>query len=254
MKTIAFFVTALFLLQTFTQATVLRGTVYDANLNALPKALVEINSTPRQTMVATRGEYYFNVTPGYYEITAVFENASTSADALVASEGEFRIDLVMIDVEIGVEELNETTASLSFPSALNETLTEEKTVATPPTQNEVLAFLAITALAIAAITATALLFTRFKKQAKIEARMKARKKARREVEEIVKEKQVVLTREQRELLEKIKGAGGSLTQKELRKQVDYSEAKVSLDLDVLESQGLIKRIKKGRGNIIVAKE
>lgn len=244
---IAIFTLAL-ILTTFAQAAVLYGTVYDARLNALPKALVEINTTPRQTMVATRGEYSFNVSPGYYKIKAVFENASTNTEALVASEGEFRIDLVMIDVDIGELNADET----SLPSTLNETLAEEKTQ--PPTQGETLAFFAIAALAAAALVATALFFTRFKKQTKIEAKTTARKKARREVARIVKEKRVALTREQRELLEKIKGAGSRLTQRELRKQVDYSEAKVSLDLDVLESQGLIKRIKKGRGNIIIAGE
>jgi len=227
----------------------LRGTVYDARLNALPKALVEINTTPRQTMVATRGEYSFNVTPGYYEIKAAFENATTNAEALVATEGEYRIDLVMIDIDLG--ELNADEPNL--PSALNETLAEEKTQPAP-TQGETLAFFALAAIAAVALVATAWLFTRFKKQTKIEAKTTARKKARREVAKIVKEKRVALTREQRELLEKIKGAGGRLTQRELRKQVDYSEAKVSLDLDVLESQGLIKRIKKGRGNIIIAGE
>ena len=248
-KLVAAFFT-LVLITTFARAAILRGTIYDARLNALPKAIVEINSTPRQTMVAIQGEYSFNVTPGYYEINALFENTSTTTNALITTEGDYRIDLVMIDVEIG--ELNPDEPSL--PNALNETLAEEKTQPTTPTQNEIIAFLAIATLATATLIATALFFTRFKKQAKIQAKKTARKKARREVEEIVKEKSVVLTREQRELLEKIKESGGRLTQKELRKQVDYSEAKVSLDLDVLESQGLIKKIKKGRGNIIIAVE
>ncbi len=246
-KIIAAFFT-LFLFSTFTQAAVLHGTVYDARLNAFPKVVVEINSTPRQTMVAPSGEYAFNVTLGYYEIKAVFENASTSAEALVATEGEYRIDLVMIDIEIG--ELNADDSS--FPNALNETLAEETTA--QPTQNETMAFFAIAAITAAALAATVWFFIRFKKQANIKGKTTAQKKARREVARIVEEKRVVLTREQRELLEKIKGSGGRLTQKELRKQVDYSEAKVSLDLDVLESQGLIKRIKKGRGNIIIAGE
>jgi len=249
MKKLAAALFTLVLMTTFTRAAILRGTIYDARLNALPKAIVEINSTPRQTMVTRNGEYAFNVTPGYYEITASLENTSTTTNALVTTEGDYRIDLVMIDIEIG--ELNPDEPNL--PNTLNETLAEEKTQPTP-TQNETIAILAIATLATATLAATTLFLTRFKKQAKIQAKKTARKKARREVEETVKEKSVVLTREQRELLEKIKELGGRLTQKELRKQVDYSEAKVSLDLDVLESQGLIKKIKKGRGNIIIAVE
>lgn len=233
-----------------TQAAVLRGTVYDSDFNALSKVLVEINSTPRQTMVAQHGEYAFNVPLGHYEINAFFENASTSAEASVITEGDYRIDLILISIDLG--ELNAYDQNL--PNVLNETFAEEKTQPPALAQSENLAFFAIVALALATLVAAAWLFTRFKKRAKNESKTIARKKARREVAKIVEEKHVTLTREQRELLEKIKSSGGRLKQKDLRKQVEYSEAKVSLDLDVLESQGLIKRIKKGRGNIIIARE
>jgi uncharacterized membrane protein len=44
-----------------------------------------------------------------------------------------------------------------------------------------------------------------------------------------------------------------LTQKEIRREVPMSEAKISLVLAELEDQGKIKKIRKGRGNIIVLK-
>ena len=43
------------------------------------------------------------------------------------------------------------------------------------------------------------------------------------------------------------------TQKELRKQFPLSEAKVSLMVADLEQRNLIKKLKKGRGNIIIIK-
>jgi uncharacterized membrane protein len=46
--------------------------------------------------------------------------------------------------------------------------------------------------------------------------------------------------------------GGRVTQKELRGEMKYSEAKVSLMLDDLEDRGHIKKIRKGRSNIIIA--
>ncbi len=46
--------------------------------------------------------------------------------------------------------------------------------------------------------------------------------------------------------------GGRVTQKELRGEMKCSEAKVSLMLDDLEDRGYIKKIKKGRSNIIIA--
>jgi uncharacterized membrane protein len=45
--------------------------------------------------------------------------------------------------------------------------------------------------------------------------------------------------------------GGRMTQKELRKNFELSEANISLMITELESLGLVKRIKKGRGNIII---
>ena len=44
-----------------------------------------------------------------------------------------------------------------------------------------------------------------------------------------------------------------MTQKEIRKNIPYSEAKVSLWITELESDGKIKKIKKGRGNVIALK-
>ncbi|MBS3149146.1 hypothetical protein J4455_00425 [Candidatus Woesearchaeota archaeon] len=42
-----------------------------------------------------------------------------------------------------------------------------------------------------------------------------------------------------------------MTQKDIRKELKISEAKVSLILTQLESEGRIKKIKKGRGNIVI---
>ena len=44
-----------------------------------------------------------------------------------------------------------------------------------------------------------------------------------------------------------------ITQKEIRKDIPLSEAKVSLIISEMESKGLVQKIKKGRGNIIVWK-
>lgn len=47
--------------------------------------------------------------------------------------------------------------------------------------------------------------------------------------------------------------GGRIAQAELRKELPYSEAKVTLMLADLEDRGYIRKIKKGRGNIIIQK-
>jgi LPXTG-motif cell wall-anchored protein len=56
----------------------------------------------------------------------------------------------------------------------------------------------------------------------------------------------------KELYEIILKKGGRITQKDLRKEVIYGEAKVSLMIADLEDRGLIKKIKRGRSNIIIA--
>jgi uncharacterized membrane protein len=52
----------------------------------------------------------------------------------------------------------------------------------------------------------------------------------------------------------IRASGGRIRQAELRQKLPYSEAKVSLMIADLEDRGLVRKIKKGRGNIIVTKE
>jgi len=51
----------------------------------------------------------------------------------------------------------------------------------------------------------------------------------------------------------IKKAGGRTTQKDLRKELLLSEAKISLMIAELEEKGKVQKIKKGRGNIIILK-
>jgi len=56
------------------------------------------------------------------------------------------------------------------------------------------------------------------------------------------------------VLEAIRKEGGRITQRDLRKKLGYSEAKLSLILADLERRGLIEKVKKGRGNIVFLKE
>jgi len=57
----------------------------------------------------------------------------------------------------------------------------------------------------------------------------------------------------KEMVEIIKENGGRITQLELRKKLNYSEAKISLMLADLERRGLIEKFKRGKGNIIILK-
>src|SRR3989344_6062761 len=67
----------------------------------------------------------------------------------------------------------------------------------------------------------------------------------------LKKKLPVITNDKEKLLTLIKEAGGRITQKELRKHFTLSEAKISLLITELEHDNTIKKIKQGRGNIII---
>jgi uncharacterized membrane protein len=62
---------------------------------------------------------------------------------------------------------------------------------------------------------------------------------------------MLLPQDCREVLAIMEKNGGRITQLDLRKALPYSEAKVSLIVSDLESRGLVKKIKKGRGNVLI---
>ncbi|MBW2965480.1 hypothetical protein KY342_00080, partial [Candidatus Woesearchaeota archaeon] len=76
-------------------------------------------------------------------------------------------------------------------------------------------------------------------------------KIKKDIEETMQSKEVVA--ESKKVLDFIKQQGGRTTQKEIRDKFPSSEAKISLIISELEHKGIIKKIKKGRGNIIVLK-
>jgi uncharacterized membrane protein len=70
--------------------------------------------------------------------------------------------------------------------------------------------------------------------------------------ELAPKKQPILHADLQEVMDIIKDQGGRITQKDLRRKLKkYSEGKVSLMLTDLESRELIKKFKKGRGNIVI---
>uniref|UniRef100_A0A7J2TJ44 Winged helix-turn-helix transcriptional regulator n=1 Tax=Archaeoglobus fulgidus TaxID=2234 RepID=A0A7J2TJ44_ARCFL len=68
-----------------------------------------------------------------------------------------------------------------------------------------------------------------------------------------RKKEEILPDDLMTVIETIKANGGRITQKELRKKLGFSEAKMSLILADLERRGIIEKVKKGRGNIIFLK-
>ncbi|MEM1578643.1 MAG: hypothetical protein QXN34_05385 [Archaeoglobaceae archaeon] len=63
----------------------------------------------------------------------------------------------------------------------------------------------------------------------------------------------ILPEDLKAVVNAIKAHGGRITQKELRKKLGFSEAKMSLIIADLERRGIVEKVKKGRGNLIFLK-
>ena len=219
------------LLAVSASAAIIHGSVYDLSLERVDNALVEINTTPKQVIVSQNGSYSFNVANGDYGIKAKLMQknsiiAFVQENITIKQEGSYVLDLILFpDVEEGVEDI---------ALDVNGNIVDNR--------NGTFAFAAI----LIVVVAIALLFY-FKKikRANIE-------KIR--IEENKEEKVMHGDPDLEDIIKIIKNEGGRTTQKDIRKQIPLSEAKISLMIAELEHKGVIEKIKKGRGNIIILKK
>ena len=194
---------------------VIKGNIYSWELNKIG-AIVEINTTPKQRIVALNGSYMFEIPSGTYEIKAysIDGNLFCNETVNVTRNGTYTIDLILFP-RLEENKLNITELDFAFEreSGIDQTIIYV-----------VIAICSFSAL----ITYT--LFRIFR---------------RKRID--------ILSNDLKIVLELIKSAGGRITQKELREKLGWSEAKLSLVLSDLERRGLIEKYKKGRGNIIFLK-
>ncbi len=185
-------------------------------LDIVKGAVVEIEDGSIQRMVSENGSYSFTVPPGEYTIKAVYGEFATVENVTVKNTTRF--DLILFpNLNIIDSEVPE------FPE-----VPEEE----PPYY-----------LAVAGVAGGVVLLLYFLK---------------RKEREIVEASPPISHQEDLpedlvEVLEILQNAGGRITQKELRKKLGYSEAKMSLIIADLERRGLVEKVKKGRGNIIFLK-
>lgn len=209
----------------------------------LKNAIIEINSTPVQSKVATDGTYSFeNLPPGNYSIVAKYyrnnmlEYTTEEEIKIIDREGNFNIDLLLFPP---TEPESEYLADINLTSQMD----------TAAGDNDIIYIM----LAIVALAAFGIYYyihyIRGRKAPIEPARDTAPQPDASTGTRIIE-----LPPELRDLYNLIIKTGGRTTQKELRKRLSYSEASVSLMLDDLESRGLIKKIKKGRSNIIIANQ
>lgn len=266
------------------------GIVYDwSTFNTMSNAVVEVYSIPDQTFieraVIKSGSYTFSLPGGTYRLDAKAGTAGTQNE-LVATEnitvldsGDYVIDLILFP-PMGLDDLE----AMNESENLNETLPEQEMQPTAlpsaaGNQNDLILFGLVGIGITLAVLLTGFLILRIWKpripQEKIERVSQAEHMEETAEttdvlvpEEAGKDKpsstpqesqpmqpasvqSQLLPQDCREVLAIIEKNGGRITQLDLRRLLPYSEAKVSLIISDLESRGLLKKIKKGRGNVLI---
>ncbi len=228
------------------QAAAVHGYIYSWSdfEKPLNNVIIEINTIPVQSIVATNGSYLFDgIPPGNFTIRAkyyrnnVMELSSEEDIRIMEKEGRFNIDMLLFPP---------TDPELEYLGDINLTgdiVQKNESDLTPYT-------LIVIFVLILMVAAIGLYYYSGKK-----------KLPEVEVADEIKELQPVVKKERKDLPDDLKDLnamilrkGGRVTQKELRAEMKCSEAKVSLMLDDLEDRGYIKKIKKGRSNIIIAED
>lgn len=200
----------------YANAATIHGNIYDLTLTKVSNVIVEIDTTPNQRFVAINGSYSFDVPIGSYKIKTDYQEKnlrmSASENITIIDNGKFIIDLFLYP-NFSDEDTLYDEFDLEFEELYD---TESK-----------FNFFIIALLVFALIIGVVL---------------------------FVKSKEKVIPKNQSDiekLLNILKSNNGRMTQKDLRKHFAMSEAKISLMITELESLKKIKKIKKGRGNIII---
>jgi len=227
----------------------IRGAIYDNYYNPIEKSVVAINTTPQQIRVSNYGGYYFDVNPGVYEITVTLtKNGITREIARdrinISEEGDFQKDLFVYDDFDMVREFDDRL-SLRVKRFFSDNL-------------EFFIFILL-ALSVGALLFLGVYWYRGRLKHKI-VPLVIEQPSEVLVVQTPSTPTVLVTQEspatvddaiKKKILSLL--ASKPLTQKDIRKEFSCSEAKISMVISELESEGLIQKKKQGRQNLISLK-
>lgn len=240
MKSIrSFLILVLFIMIFFsciTYAATISGTVYDTELEPAENTIIYINTIPKQTIVSKDADYSFNVPSGNYNIEAKKGDFYTNETITVDEDGNYVLDLILWP---SFEEEDEILSNIDTIEEQQESLPEINSE--KQTFNYILAIIAVLILYVLFIKRKKIIML-FRKKRQIKTPIKNNNPNKND--EGYAEK----------IISFLKKEDGRATQKDIRKIIPLSEAKISLLLAELEHDRRIKKFRKGRSNIIVLKE
>ena len=213
----------------------IHGIVYDSQLNPLNNVILEVNSTPKQTFVSKDNSYSFTLPRGNYLITAKYteDYQKISAEELVTlltNDGGYTLDLILFpdlseEIELLEEAPNIDISELNFQ------------------KNYWWIGWVILLLILALLFKKKLIFKKRNSQ-------NLNFKQEEIIQELPKKDPFKEEDKKQEVLDFIRENQGRITQKDIRKKFPLSEAKISLVLTELEEDKIIRKVKRGRSNII----
>ena len=214
------------------------GTIYDLwTFTPLENVVITVysGSTLSMQTVSLNGTYSLSLPPDNYTIIA----------------RHYRGNILIYDTEENItlhENENLALDLIMFPTFEENELPENYEYILPElreaeARSTLLALIAVSAIVIAGLVVFYYVKVYPKKRAAGE----------KKVEGPPHVKVVGLPDDLKEVMDVIRSSGGRINQVELRQKLPYSEAKVSLMISDREDRGLVRKIKKGRGNIIIMK-
>lgn len=229
----------------------IHGAIYEWDtFEPLENVIVEVNSTPPQSMLAKYGIYSFNLVPGNYLVTASYYRNSTlthytEEEITITDDGDYVIDIIFLPTYYEEEQVNGTGFDeLDELAALAETDTSSEGGVFSFTMFYVLALLAL-------LLAGGYIFYSRQKGGNGDPSQTGDIQSEDGSSLLLSDELADLPSDLREVVGIISNNGGRITQKDLRGRLRHSEAKVSLMISDLENRGVVQKFKKGRGNVII---
>lgn len=250
-KNIFFYVFSSILLLTFLpnscMGATIHGNIYTFDLETAQNVLLEVNSTPRQTYVSKSGDYRFELPKGTYSITATKSEGTGTLHAEetinLENDGSYNIDLFLMTV---IGDNPENYSDINVENIINYSRQKSKP------NNYILVSIILGTIIIILLLTIAFLKNKRKriKNKGSEDKPERLKKMKHRADDKNPENKTEFSLKEK-ILEEIELLEGRATQKDIRKKIPYSESKISLVITELEHEGKIRKIKKGRGNIII---